>query len=157
MDVSGSHASHTLMMWSSTFDGHLNFLQEVFTWIHKAGLKLKDKKCLFLWDKVSYLGHVVTKNGIKQDPSKTDEEILSARGRQTSLPVPRINLMLSTFCFKFLQYYFSSPSSAKAGSHVLVDYGVSDYIRYSLLVSTPCISSGYKFIWMLAPRDSVLS
>ena len=35
-------------------------------------MKLKPKKCLFLRDEVPYLGHVVTREGIQPDPSKTE-------------------------------------------------------------------------------------
>ena len=41
--------------------------------LQQAGLRLKAKKCLFLRDEVSYLGHVVTSQGIKPDQAKTEK------------------------------------------------------------------------------------
>ena len=59
-----------VLVGSRTFDEHLNNLQQVFSRLRKAGLRLKAKKCLFLREEVPYLGHVVTKYGIKPDPQK---------------------------------------------------------------------------------------
>ena len=42
----------------------------MFIRLRKAGLRLKAKKCLFLREEVPYLGHVVTKQGIRPDPGK---------------------------------------------------------------------------------------
>ena len=62
-----------VLVCSRTFDEHLSHLREVFVRLRRAGLKLKAKKCLFLREEVPYLGHIVTKNGIKPDPSKTEK------------------------------------------------------------------------------------
>ena len=43
----------------------------VFDRIREDGLKLKPTKCQFLQDQVQYLGHIVTREGIAADPSKT--------------------------------------------------------------------------------------
>ena len=145
VDLSESYASHTLVC-SSTFEDHL---QGVFTRLRKAGLKLKPKWCLFLRDKMPYLGHVVTKNGIKLDPSKTD--------KMRKYPVPmdirqvRQFLGLTSYYQHFVPNFSMIASPAKAGCHVPVDYRVPDCIRYRLLVSAPILaypqfSSCYPFI-----------
>ena len=61
-----------VLVCSRTFEEHLQHLRQVFTQLREANLKLKPKKCLFLRDEVSYLGHVVTREGIRPDPSKTE-------------------------------------------------------------------------------------
>ena len=38
--------------------------------LRKANLRLKAQKCKFMRDKVGYLGHVVSKEGIEADPAK---------------------------------------------------------------------------------------
>lgn len=48
-------------------------LSIVFNRLRQAGLWLKAKKCLFLCEEVLYLGRMVSKQGIKPDPSKTDK------------------------------------------------------------------------------------
>jgi len=62
-----------LLVCSSTFHEHLQHLRQVFTRLRQAGLRLKARKCLFLHEEVPYLGHVVTKEGIKPDPAKTEK------------------------------------------------------------------------------------
>ena len=58
---------------SRTFDEHLKHLREIFVRLRDANLKLKAKKCLFLHEEVPYLGHLMTRDGIKPDPGKTDK------------------------------------------------------------------------------------
>ena len=60
-----------IIVWSDTFDEHLSRLGQVFDRIRKAGLKLKPAKCQFLKKRVTFLGHVVSCNGIETDPEKT--------------------------------------------------------------------------------------
>ena len=56
-----------------SFSEHLRNLQAVFERIQSAGLKLKPSKCSFLQDEVQYLGHIVSKDGVKVDPAKTNK------------------------------------------------------------------------------------
>ena len=70
-----------VLVCSRTFEEHLEHLRQVFARLREANLKLKLKKCLFLQDEVSYLGHVVTREGIRPDPSKTE--------RIKEYPVPK--------------------------------------------------------------------
>ena len=62
-----------ILIASKTFDEHLNHLREVFNRLRKAGLRLKPKKCLLLRKEVPYLGHVISKEGIRPDPAKTEK------------------------------------------------------------------------------------
>ena len=55
---------------SGTFDEHLSRLRSVFERLRDAGLKLKSSKCMFLQRQVSFLGHVVSADGIQTDPEK---------------------------------------------------------------------------------------
>ena len=60
-----------IIIFSDTFESHLDRLEAVFERIHKYHLKLKASKCEFFKPEVTYLGHVVSKTGIKTDPEKT--------------------------------------------------------------------------------------
>ena len=64
-----------VLVSSPDFESHLTHLQEVFDRLRKAGLRLKTKKCRFLKPTVSYLGHLVTSEGIQPDPEKTSRVI----------------------------------------------------------------------------------
>jgi len=58
-------------------DEHLRILDQVFEALHANGLRLNIEKCSFMQDSLEYCGHVITRNGIQQSPSKT-EAILNA-------------------------------------------------------------------------------
>lgn len=60
-----------ILIFSSTFTGHLDWLQSVFQRLHDYMLKLNPKKCEFFKSQVRYLGHVVSERGIMTDPDKT--------------------------------------------------------------------------------------
>lgn len=64
-----------ILVASKTFEEHLYHLQLVFDRLRKAylRLRLKPTKCLFLCEEVPYLGFVISKHGIRPDPSKTDK------------------------------------------------------------------------------------
>ena len=62
-----------ILIASRTFDDHLRHLREVFGRLREAGLRLKPKKCLILRNEVPYLGHVISTQGIRPDPSKTEK------------------------------------------------------------------------------------
>ena len=60
-----------IIIVGKTFDQHLFNLQQVFHRLKQAGLKVQPSKCQFLQQKVSFLGHVISPNGIAPDPVKT--------------------------------------------------------------------------------------
>ena len=61
-----------VIIFSTNFEEHLRRLEAVFTRLHEHNLKLKASKCDFFKSEVTYLGHVVSEEGIKTDPEKTD-------------------------------------------------------------------------------------
>ena len=62
-----------LIIFSNTFDEHMERLDKVFTKLKECNLKLAPEKCSFFKEKVTFLGHVVSKDGIETDPSKIDK------------------------------------------------------------------------------------
>ena len=61
-----------IIVFSRTFEEHLTRLRKVLSRLREYNLKLKPKKCKFLQSSVSYLGHVVSAEGISADPKKID-------------------------------------------------------------------------------------
>ena len=59
-----------VLVLGRTFSKHLGNLREVFSGLHRAGLKLKPSKCKLGQKNVVYLGYVVSAQGISTDPSK---------------------------------------------------------------------------------------
>ena len=67
-----------VLIWSKTFELHLQHLQIVFDRIRNAKLKLKASKCEFLKKEMKYLGHVIKTNGelqVDKDKVKVIEKL----------------------------------------------------------------------------------
>ena len=62
-----------ILIFSSSFQEHLQHLESVFDKLRQVGLTLKADKCHFAVDRVLYLGHVIMKNGIFVDEKKTEK------------------------------------------------------------------------------------
>ena len=60
-----------IIIFSSSVEDHFLRLRKVFSCLKAAGLKLKPAKCHLLRKSVKYLGHIVSADGIKTDPEKT--------------------------------------------------------------------------------------
>ena len=61
-----------IIIFSTTFEEHLERLREVFSRLRDAGLKVKPQKCQLFRKVVPFLGHVISKEGVATDPSKVD-------------------------------------------------------------------------------------
>ena len=61
-----------IIIFSRSIEEHISNLKTVFSLLEEANLKLKLEKYKFLAQSVSYLGHVITAEGIKPDASKIE-------------------------------------------------------------------------------------
>ncbi len=59
-----------ILIWSATFTEHVLHLRQVFDRLLQANLKVKPSKCSFALSQVTFLGHVVSSEGIKPDEKK---------------------------------------------------------------------------------------
>ncbi|GFS34772.1 transposon Ty3-I Gag-Pol polyprotein [Trichonephila inaurata madagascariensis] len=59
-----------IIVFSETFDDHLQRLRSVLKCIQDAGLVLNPKKCVFGSRQIKILGHLVSEEGIMPDPGK---------------------------------------------------------------------------------------
>lgn len=62
-----------IVVIGKSFDEHLYNLQQVLERLKQAGLKLQSHECKFLQAQVTYLGHVVSAQGVSPDPEKTSK------------------------------------------------------------------------------------
>ena len=60
-----------IIIFGPTFDVNLLRLEKVFIRLQENNLKIKLQKCHFGLPHVSFLGHVVSGDGIRTDPTKT--------------------------------------------------------------------------------------
>jgi hypothetical protein len=61
-----------LLVYSTTFEEHLEHLDRLLGRIVQTGLKLKMKKCQFLRREVKYLGHTISAEGVSCDQDKVE-------------------------------------------------------------------------------------
>ena len=62
-----------IIIVGKNFDEHLDNLHKVLKQLKQANLKVQPHKCQFLQQRVVFLGHVISPNGIAPDPDKTSK------------------------------------------------------------------------------------
>ena len=85
-----------VIVYSKSFEKHLENLRLIFDRLKGEGLKLKPRKCRFCRTEVLYLGHIVGKDGIKPNPAKI--------AVVQKYPVPRDCSEIRSFV-AFVSYY----------------------------------------------------
>ena len=60
-----------LVVYSNNMQEHLEHLREVFSRLQDAGLTVKLSKVQFATSQLSFLGHLITPEGVRLDPSRT--------------------------------------------------------------------------------------
>ena len=81
-----------VIVFSHDFKEQTDRLDKVLTQIGGAGLKLKPCKFIFFAPKVSFLGHIVSKDGVSQDPDNITKIV--------NWPTPR-----NFQCVRYLRYW----------------------------------------------------
>ena len=72
-DIEGSaNSQDDIVIWEKTLAEHDNRLRKVLLKVRESGLKLNKNKCQFCKNSIVFLGHIISSEGIKVDPSKTD-------------------------------------------------------------------------------------
>lgn len=59
-----------IIVFSHSLEEHISKLTQVFNRLRDHNLKLQPEKCNFLRKEVTYLGHLISQEGIKLDPNK---------------------------------------------------------------------------------------
>ena len=60
------------MIYSNDLDTHIDHIQQVLEKLRKHRLYAKLLKCEFGLHELEFLGHIISKNGIRTDPGKVD-------------------------------------------------------------------------------------
>jgi hypothetical protein len=90
-------------VYSSSFADHLNHLELVLQQLQQSGLTLKINKCHFCKTQLQYLGHVVSKEGIRPDPDKL--RAVREYPVPTKLKAVRTFLGLTSYYRRFIKNY----------------------------------------------------
>lgn len=62
-----------ILIYNKEFKDHIWHLRVVLNLLLDNHLVVNQKKCLFAQDKIEYLGHIVSKSGVKVDPHKVSD------------------------------------------------------------------------------------
>ena len=94
-----------IVLFSRTIEEHLERLVRLLGRLESAGLKLKPEKCRLMQKSVSFLGHVVSGEGIATDPEKT--KMVSEWPVPTTVKEVRSFLGLAGYYRRFVKGYAS--------------------------------------------------
>ena len=78
-----------MFVWGETKEIHDQCLHKVLAKIKESGLKLNQSKCLFGVTELTFIGHVMSAEGVKLDPEKIEAI--------TAMPVPTTKVVLQRF------------------------------------------------------------
>ena len=92
-----------IIIYSRSFSEHLQHLRLVFDRLQNAGLKLRLEKCSFCLQEVTYLGRIISKDGIKPDPEKI--KVVKEYPVPTSVKEVRRFLGLCSYYRKFIRNF----------------------------------------------------
>ena len=90
-----------IVIFSKSIEEHLTHIKEVFRRLRVANVKLNPEKRSFVKQRVVYLGHVVTPEGIFPDPSKV--EVVKNFPAQVSLEEVKRFLGLANYYRRFIK------------------------------------------------------
>ncbi|CAB4013857.1 Hypothetical predicted protein [Paramuricea clavata] len=90
-----ANAQDDIIVWGDTKEVHDQSLHEVLSRIKDSGLKLNRKKCQFCVTQITFLGHVLSGDGVDADPRKISAII--------DMPVPQNKTELQRF-FEMCNY-----------------------------------------------------
>ena len=78
-----------VLIFSTSYEGHLQHLNAVFQKFKGAGLKIKLSKCQFFKSQLHYLGHNISANGLELLPEKLEviKNLVPAKNMDEALQI----------------------------------------------------------------------
>ena len=89
-----------LIVYSENIEDHYEHLRSVFELLEKGGLRLKPSKCSYLCKRLTFLGHVISAEGVHVSPDKV--EAIKNFKRPTTQKLCRGFLGLVNYYRKFI-------------------------------------------------------
>uniref|UniRef100_A0A803PSM5 RNA-directed DNA polymerase n=1 Tax=Cannabis sativa TaxID=3483 RepID=A0A803PSM5_CANSA len=142
---------------SPSMEAHVGDLEEVFRRLQQHQLYANKKKCVFGTDKVEYLGHIVSTQGVSADPAKV--------AAMSQWPIPKTIKELRGFP---LWYYRSLCAITFSIARPLIEFNSRKMPSIGILyqqaftqLMRPCVASNKRpiayFSQALSPRTQAKS
>ena len=90
-----------VLVFSSSFQQHMQHLESVLSRLAEAGIKLKPSKCHFAQRQLRFLGHVVDAVGRRTDPSKV--KAIDAIAEPTDVAAVRSFLQMASYYRQYIK------------------------------------------------------
>lgn len=91
-----------ILIYSSTLEEHIQHLRTVFQVLLKHQLKVKCSKCSFGQQRLAYLGHIISPNGVSTD----EDKIQAVRDWLVPTSVKELHFLgLAGYYRKFVRHY----------------------------------------------------
>ena len=84
-----------IVIWSATIEQHLTHLTQVFNRLRQAGLKVHPGKCVFSFDKIDFLGHNISAEGL----SPREEKVAAVRDLTPPIDISSLKSALGLFSY----------------------------------------------------------
>ena len=81
-----------LLIFSKTFEEHLNHIKLVLQRLKKNGIKIKTSKCNFFKREVTYFGRLISTEGYNTDPRST--VALTSKIRKSATNISELKRLL---------------------------------------------------------------
>jgi hypothetical protein len=92
-----------VLIYSKTWEEHLSHIQQVFEILQHHKFKMKLSKCVFSQEQLSYLGHIISVNGVAIDRKKVAD--VQNWPRPTSVKEVRGFLGFAGYYKKFVKHF----------------------------------------------------
>ena len=111
-----------IIIYSRSEKEHLEHLEEIFTRLKTAGLKLKLEKCCFFKKHIQYLGHLISADGIQPLPEKLESIAkMPAPRNPKGKTIPQISRILQEIHPKICRHFKSANTSNKKRRGIQMD------------------------------------
>ena len=119
-----------ILVYSKTFDEHVQDVRQVLRRLQEHGIKLKPSKCMFFQRQVRYLGRVVSDEGYSLDPE--DTAAVHNLAKQKPATVGDVRKLLG-----FLSYY----------RQYVQDFSRIAKPLYDLMASPDSLAGNHRVTW----------
>jgi hypothetical protein len=92
-----------ILVYSASYEDHLQHLHQVFQLIEKDQWKIKFFKCSFARNQIAYLGHLISKGGVATDSEKVS--VVAAWPVPTTIKEFRNFLGLASYYKKYVNHF----------------------------------------------------